>query len=144
MKAASVRLGALFLVVAAVLAGSATAEAGWPWAYGYYGGYDWAFQRSALLNNQLPPYYAMFPPVYYRAPIEARTYGTSPFALPPCNCEQAKGPVQPAMIENPYIKEKTEPKSAQKSAEIRRPAPQIVLNPYVTQGPREELAGGAK
>jgi len=42
----------------------------------------------------------MFPPVYYRAPIQARTYGTSPYAFPPCECRR----IEPEVIAAPPLR----------------------------------------
>jgi len=71
----------LFAATAAVVVSAAsTARADWPWDFAYYGGYNWGFQRYALTNNQMPPYFAMFPPVYYRARF--RLAPTAPVRFP--------------------------------------------------------------
>jgi hypothetical protein len=121
----------------AVLCATGSARADWPWDYGYYGGYNWGFQRYALTNNQMPPYFAMFPPVYYRAPIQARTYGVSPFAYPPCECRHAA--VKPEVIENPYVKPDPDAKpmpspkpKTDAKGKSARVEPLIIVNPYVT------------
>jgi hypothetical protein len=58
-------------------AGSAHAQIFAP-SYGFAGGTG----PYNLYTQDLPPFYALYPPVYYSQPI-ARTYGFSPFAYPP-------------------------------------------------------------
>lgn len=132
------------IIVGAALVGVASsARADWPWAYGYGGGgYNWGFQRYALTQNQMPPYFAMFPPVYYRAPIQARTYGISPSAYAPCNCRPTQVAVEPEVIDNPHVRPDADAKpmpapkprtdAKGKSARIE---PLVIINPYVTQEP---------
>src|ERR1700742_1986740 len=61
----------------AVGAGSAQAQVFAP-SYGFAGGTG----PYNLYTQDTPPFYAMYPPVYYSRPV-ARTYGFSPFAYPP-------------------------------------------------------------
>ena len=138
----------LFASIAAlVLSAASTARADWPWDYAYFGGYNWGFQRYALTNNQMPPYFAMFPPVYYRAPIQARTYGVSPFAYPPCNCRPTVAAVapEPEVIDNPHVKPDPDAKPMPKpkksaNGKTARVEPQVIFNRFVTDGPEAAVA----
>jgi len=72
---------AIFGLAVAFAAGSAlSAQAQFPCygggGFGGYGGYN------VYTNSDRPPFYAMFPPVYYSYPVP-RPYGYSPFAYPP-------------------------------------------------------------
>ena len=93
-------------------------------SYGFAGGTG----PYNLYTQDTPPFYAMYPPVYYSRPV-ARTYGFSPFAYPPgvptpqnfasapqgvqtseiYDSNAPPGPADalaaaPLMIENPYFK----------------------------------------
>ncbi|MCE9544784.1 MAG: hypothetical protein K8T25_04595 [Planctomycetia bacterium] len=131
MKTAA-RVLALSIVVLAAAASGREAEAGWPWGCGYGGyggGYNWGFQQYALTNNQMPPYFAMYPPVYYRLPFGGRTYGSSPFAYP---AEQVQYVApRPVVVENQYVPAAKAKSTASSNGTSRRIAPMIVLNPYV-------------
>ncbi|HEY2826115.1 MAG TPA: hypothetical protein VGJ04_00825 [Pirellulales bacterium] len=80
------------------------------------------------------PYFAMFPPVYYSYPVP-RTYGWSPFAYPPGTMTPEMEASVPEEILNPYIPENKDHKeikpTAEHTAAIRRPEPQVVINPFV-------------
>ena len=134
------------IVGAAVLCSAETARADWPWGGYEFGGYNWGFQRYALTNNQMPPYFAMFPPVYYRAPIQACAFGTSPYAYPPCNCRPV---VEPEVIENPYVKPDADAKplptpkpnvKGKSTSAQRRIEPLVIINPYVQGDPPTVVA----
>jgi hypothetical protein len=108
-----IRSFCLAAAAALLLAVPASANACWPhygacgapWsqAYGYtsnYGGYIPA-----------PPYYSVFPPVYYSAHVTKRHYGASPYAWqagmqPVAHVRHSPmaAPPAPMMIENPYVK----------------------------------------
>jgi len=94
------------------------------WGVGFYD-YGWgAYQR--------PPYYALYPPVYYSFPV-ARPYGYSPFAYPPGvmtpEVPQSQIEVSP-IIYNPFVRPKGEPKPSPDKAASRS---KTYLNPYVQQ-----------
>ncbi|HVX61122.1 MAG TPA: hypothetical protein VHC19_10985 [Pirellulales bacterium] len=82
------------------------------------------------------PYYSLYPPVYYSAPVP-RTYGYSPFAYPP-GYMTPEIEVQPApqIMNNPYVvpgsAKPAKPESAE-SEDRTAQAPQVILNPFVEQ-----------
>lgn len=129
----------LFSVVALCLFAPSSASAYWPYlGYGGYGGYGygWGFNQATNYVPS-PPYYAIYPPVYYSSQITARHYGASPFAwsggMEPITYvpqpEPAAAP-EPEMIENPFFTG-AKTTSKQTSAEIREPQPLEVANPFV-------------
>ena len=80
------------------------------------------------------PYFAMFPPVYYSAPVP-RTYGWSPFAYPPGTMTpELEAPV-PEEIINPYVPQNKDQKETKPTAHgvaaHRGPTPQVMINPFV-------------
>ena len=83
------------------------------------------------------PYFAMFPPVYYSAPVP-RTYGWSPFAYPPGTMTPELEAPMPEEIVNPYVPQNKDQKEAkpmsQRVAANRRPTPQVMINPFVKSG----------
>ena len=104
----------LSIVVIVCLLAPAQADAYWPY-YGYGGfgygnyGYGWGFNQATNYVPS-PPYYAIYPPVYYAPYITARHYGASPFAwsggMEPITYtpepQPAAGP-DPVIIENPFV-----------------------------------------
>jgi hypothetical protein len=120
-------------VVAATIA-STSAHADGPFCDSWCGGINYPFGLYGNRINDVP-YFAMFPPVYYSAPV-ARTYGFSPFAYPPgvMTPEVVQAPA-PQEIINPHIPQKppTKPSSADSAhtAENRTPRPQTIINPFV-------------
>src|SRR5262245_7092076 len=76
---------------------------GYPCGNGYFNGYNYGY-RYVLA----PPYFSVYPPVYYSSDLTARHYGASPFAWPSVSepityvpqADAAPVP-QPLMIENP-------------------------------------------
>ena len=89
--------GALLLLVTLADVGQAQYPAGCLYPYNYgsvYGSY----------GRGLPPYFSLFPPVYYSYPVP-RTYGYSPFAYPagtPTPEIQVE-PVQAQLMVNPFV-----------------------------------------
>jgi hypothetical protein len=122
------------LALGALGAGEAHAQVGGaPAALGY------AFFGNGLYNSyDRPPYYAMFPPVYYSYPV-ARAYGYSPFAYPPGFTTPEGEPVQAKEVINPFV-----PRKAVKPATDRTAlAPQLLINPFVERRPSAALAARA-
>jgi hypothetical protein len=92
---------------------------------GLYGSIGW----------QTPPYYALFPPVYYSFPVP-RPYGYSPFAYPPGYVTPTIEPVQAKQIINPFVPRKeVSPASDRTTA-----APKVIVNPFVVRRSAPELA----
>src|SRR5262245_47688341 len=96
------------------LAVPSSASAYWPYlGYGgFLGGYGFGWGYSPTMYYvPPPPYYGVYPPVYYSSQITARHYGASPFAWyagmePITYVDGYEGmpDPQPMMIENPYVK----------------------------------------
>lgn len=113
------------LVAAALWAISAgTAEAQMGIAYG--GGYGFRMGLYGLMNTEPPPYYALFPPVYYSYPV-ARPYGYSPFAYPPGTMTPEPDRVVAKEVLNPFVPRKPVSKPTVRTAS----APRELLNPFV-------------
>ena len=116
-------LAGAFLVVAALAdVGRAQYPGGCLYPYNYgsvYGSY----------GRGLPPYFSLFPPVYYSCPVP-RTYGYSPFAYPAgtptpeIQIEQ----VQAKLMVNPFVPrgEVTKPAADQTTG-----GPYTLVNPFV-------------
>jgi hypothetical protein len=134
----STRVG-LFIVAAAVCglsAGEARAQAaGNPYGLWYVfsgnGLYNWSGGNS-------PPFYALFPPVYYSHPV-GRPYGYSPFAYPPGIMTPAVAPTPAKQVANPYVPRKPASQAGERTAAVARE----IINPYVRRSqvalaPRDE------
>ena len=135
MKSVSKRLG--FVVVAAAIWGVSSVEAsaqvggGSPFlAYGFFGN-----GLYGQLSGQSPPFYALFPPVYYSAPVP-RPYGYSPFAYPPGFTTPEVEPIQAKQIINPYVPSKPVTPSSDRTAM----APKVIVNPFVARRSPPALA----
>ncbi|MGA2031039.1 MAG: hypothetical protein ABSG68_02180 [Thermoguttaceae bacterium] len=100
------------LAVVGVLACSNSAAAAGPYVWppaAFWGGYV-----PGADPHQSPPYYALYPPVYYGRAV-ARDYGSSPYAMPPgavgdassegFSSHVAPGPLR---IINPYVSQSAE------------------------------------
>lgn len=63
----------------------------WGGMYSCYGEYyGWSFEQ--------PPYFACYPPVYYRIRSESVHYSSVPWVYRP-----ATAPAKPLLIDNPYV-----------------------------------------
>jgi hypothetical protein len=131
----------LIVLVFAVLPNAASAY--WPYGgYGGYGayGYGWGFNQATNYVPS-PPYYAIYPPVYYSSQITARHYGASPFAWSPGmepityvgDPAMAAAP-EPQIIDNPYVTTKNT--SKQVSAAEKEVEPLKMDNPFVASAAR--------
>jgi hypothetical protein len=118
---------AVFGLAVAFVAGSAlSAQAQFPCYGGGFGGYG---GYNVYTNSDRPPFYAMFPPVYYSYPVP-RPYGYSPFAYPPGTMTpEVLTDIASSTITNPYV-----------VPESIKPVPAIPSNPSKLQ----ELPGKAK
>lgn len=135
----SLRITLLLAVVAAFFTTSQAVQAQccgrnpFSSAFGFYPNY---------YVDQRPPYFAQFPPVYYKAPIIARHYGESPFPYPACGCvgETIVEEIKPAMIQNPFVQPKTADEVDLKEASHQReigPQPLRIRNPYYQANDRQ-------
>ena len=117
----------------------ASADAQWPYlGYAGYGGYGWGWGFNQATNYvPAPPYYSLYPPVYYAPYITARHYGASPFAwtagMEPItyvpDTQPAAGP-DPVIIENPFVT--TAKSTSTKATSIKIEAkPLKIANPFV-------------
>ncbi len=98
---------------ALLLTCAGSAPAGWGCGYGtnYYG-YGLPAGWYTGVQDRLPPYFALHPPVYYSGQIQRLPYGSSPFACPlglPCQQTEAPSTVVPEevstglMVENEFV-----------------------------------------
>ena len=94
---------AVFGLAVVFVAGSAlSVQAQFP-CYGVNGGYGGYGGYNVYTNSDRPPFYAMFPPVYYSYPVP-RPYGYSPFAYPPGTMTpEVLSDVVGSTITNPYV-----------------------------------------
>jgi hypothetical protein len=82
------RTASILVAATTVLLIATSAMANWPWGYGgYLPGSD---------PGKSPPYFALYPPVYYAAPV-AHTYGNTPYAAMPSSAPA------PQVIVNPFV-----------------------------------------
>lgn len=83
----------------------------------------------------LPPYFSLYPPVYYSYPVP-RTYGYSPFAYPlgTPTPEVTITDAPSQLMINPYVPRSQATGQGEKTAG----GPQTIVNPFVE--PRVELA----
>ena len=116
--------GALLVVAALADIGRAQYPIGCVYPYNYgsvYGSY----------GRGLPPYFSLFPPVYYSCPVP-RTYGYSPFAYPAGTPtpEIHAEPAQAKLMINPFVprSEVTKPATDQTTG-----GPYTLVNPFVTE-----------
>ena len=108
-------------------AGSAQAQ-----YFGY--GYGWAGGTgpyNLYTNGDTPPFYALYPPVYYSRPY-ARSYGFSPFAYPP-GFTTPQNMVSAAQgVQTSEIYDSNAPLPATNVA-VSTPTPLVIENPFVPQ-----------
>ncbi len=125
------------LVVAAGFSSAAQAQGYGPYWYG-----GWTQPLYNFSNREHLPYYSLFPPVYYSAPVP-RTYGYSPFAYPPGMTTPDLNPAEPVIIENPHVKPQTRASKPAPDQQTRR-VPKMIVNQYFVAAPRpeaEQLSG---
>ncbi|HVX11979.1 MAG TPA: hypothetical protein VHC22_12415 [Pirellulales bacterium] len=122
------------IIVAAAVCGLSAGEAkaqvgGSPYFLGY------GFYGNGLYNSiDRPPFYALFPPVYYSHPV-GRPYGYSPFAYPPGFTTPVIQPAPVKEVANPYVPRKPAGQTAERTAAVARE----IINPYVRR-PQVALA----
>jgi hypothetical protein len=126
-----IRTACLAAAAAFLLAAPSTASAYW----GCYGGcgYPWGYNYTYNYGVGYvppPPYYSVFPPVYYSPHITARHYGASPFAWPAGMQPITYVPWRaPTVIRNPNVKAPAEKPDG--IAKAGKPQPMMIENPYV-------------
>lgn len=108
------------------------AAAGWP-GFGPF----WSGSVYTSDVRGLPPYFSLYPPVYYSVPVP-RTYGYSPFAYPigSPTPDVTLSDAAPKVMVNPYV-----PRSESTSTEKTAGGPLTIVNPYVSGA---DLAQGSK
>jgi hypothetical protein len=139
-----IRSVCLAAAAALLLAAPSSASAYWP----YYGGFGtpWGYGYGYTANYggyiPAPPYYSVFPPVYYSAHITKRHYGASPYAWPagmqPMTyvSRSAVPAVEPLMIENPHV-QGARRTSVKPAADVTTDVkPLRIDNPYVVKASR--------
>lgn len=104
--------------------------------FGYGNGFGFnGFAAYPYNSTQTIPYFALYPPVYYSAPIP-RTYGYSPFAYPACvmTPELQIGAVGEE-IRNPHVPQ--DGKDGGKDGKVKPTVdarvtmvPAVIYNPY--------------
>ncbi len=120
-------LGVLGLLA---LSGSSASAQGWGGMNGLGWGY-WGGPLYGFANREYLPYYSLFPPVYYSAPVP-RSYGYSPFAYPPGTMTPEVEVVQPAEIINPHVPQSSKGNGIKRApVEHTTMAPKVIHNPYV-------------
>ena len=139
-----IRTACLSLVALVLLALPSSASAQWGCGgWGGYGGWGGPWGNSYAYNYGVgylppPPYYAVFPPVYYGPHITMRHYGASPYAWPAGFSPYAFGiRTQPVMVINQHLPpaEGAAPAPAQ-AAQAKWPKPLRIDNPYVAVAAR--------
>jgi hypothetical protein len=113
-------LALLAIVALAALPAAASAQFPGRGFYGGLNGYN-GFGYSYSYNSGVgyvspPPYFSLYPPVYYSGQIVRRPYGSSPFAYP-------------SWYERPSAQQAFTASSSGMQANI--PEPLLVMNPYV-------------
>lgn len=128
------------LIAAAVVWGMSAGKAEAQVGLGYGGGYGFGMGLYGLMNTEPPPYYALFPPVYYSLPV-ARPYGYSPFAYPPGTMTPEPARVVAKEVLNPFVPRRPVSKPAVRTAS----APQELINPFVERRrPAETVRAAAQ
>jgi hypothetical protein len=146
-----IRTACLSIVALALLSlpSSASAQWGGCGAWGGYGGCGGAWGNSYAYNYGVgylppPPYYSVFPPVYYSPHITMRHYGASPYAWPAGFSPTAFAiRTKPMMVINQLAPAAADPalsagaKSSQADmAQAKWPKPLRIDNPYITVAAR--------
>ena len=123
-----------FIVVLAAGASEASAQIGFQGG----GGFGLGFYNYGQQNNgPRIPYYALYPPVYYSAPVP-RTYGYSPFAYPPGTLTPELPSPGAAQFRNPSVPQPTKATSDMTAEST----PRLYLNPFVKQDTTSKLVSG--
>jgi hypothetical protein len=95
-------------------------------SYGFAGGTG----PYNLYTQDTPPFYALYPPVYYSRPV-ARAYGFSPFAYPPGYSTPQNYVSAPLGTQTSDIYDAGAPSGS--AVAVNAPTPLMVENPFVHQ-----------
>jgi hypothetical protein len=135
-----IRTVCLTVVALALLSLPSSASAYWgccgAWGGGY-GGCGGAWGNSYAYNYGVgylppPPYYSVFPPVYYSPHITMRHYGASPYAWPAGFSPTAFAVrTQPVMVVNAHVAPAADEAAPALSAQATAPKPLRIDNPFV-------------
>jgi hypothetical protein len=132
------KYGAILFLLTAIVGLSAAeshAQYGYGWGFSPYQ----AWLTDHVQTDRQIPYFAQHPPVYYSG-IVPRTYGQSPYAYPPCNCNGVGVETEvPLIVPNPHFEEEPKPAeetSSKLTSTRRRVQPLVVENPYFDSSPR--------
>ncbi|HEX4145370.1 MAG TPA: hypothetical protein VHY91_17835 [Pirellulales bacterium] len=123
----AVILGAGLIGCVGAGASSAQAQIFAP-SYGFAGGTG----PYNLYIQDTPPFYAMYPPVYYSQPM-SRAYGWSPFAYPPGVATPQNQISAPMGVQTSAVYDSN---ATPAPAEAFAQAPLTIENPYVRQRPK--------
>lgn len=107
----------------AVGAGPAQAQVFAP-SYGFAGGTG----PYNMYTQDQPPFYAMYPPVYYSRPL-SRTYGFSPFAYPPGYSTPQNYFTSPQGLQTSALYDTNAP--PQMATTVAQATPLVIENPFV-------------
>ena len=129
----------LAAAAALLLAIPSSASAYWPygpWSYGY----GYGFNQISSDYMPAPPYYSIYPPVYYSSQITKRHYGAAPYAWPPgmqpityINSMPVEA-VEPLVIENPFVQAR---RASTTPTEMKtEPNPLKIENPHFVKAGR--------
>jgi hypothetical protein len=133
MKSVKVLFGFAALFILSGVGSTASAQHHPGRGYGYggqaWGDYGWAGIYGTA-NQQILPYYSLYPPVYYSHPVP-RPYGYSPFALPPGHepVEQL-APHRAKEIVNPHFEPLPEKQEEKQTAGQTAWSKRVIANPY--------------
>jgi hypothetical protein len=115
------------LLVSQVISSSAQAQTGVNSRYSLGYGFLSTGPYYNLYGGESIPYYSLYPPVYYSAPVP-RSYGYSPFAYPPGIMTPDVECAPAAPTPNPHV-----PQKAASAVERTAIVPKLIYNPFVEQ-----------
>jgi hypothetical protein len=116
-------------LIGCISAGASSAQAQiFAPSYGFAGGTG----PYNLYIQDTPPFYAMYPPVYYSQPM-SRSYGWSPFAYPPGVPTPQNRVTAPQGVPTSLAYESN---AAPAPADVVAPTPLTIENPFVRRQPK--------
>lgn len=132
---------ALVLAFYLLSPGSAQAQYGYEYGFGPWGAFGLWNAQMALrsVNTPTPPYFSVYPPVYYDGLIR-RPYGDSPFAYWPRRPQTRtiltapRSAPAPQIVENPFYRAAPTSPSDEAPAASSNSTSQLIRNPFYTPG----------